>query len=1285
MPTKTPKTPKKPKKQSRKGVSKSAGRGAAGKPSANCVANGQKGVVDAKRLYGGFIRAGNKEGRDGFPLCSWPKKLAATPSAKAVLGASGPTQVEMIGLAAAEISRGAKGSAAVLELLVNMLLRRALPLSPDALAELLEGIVKGNAFRVSAPVVANFLERWCKTGEMNARLVTAIRAYRTSLSDEFDRKAKERLLSLLGTAKKPSAAGAKSAAPEPAPTLSPAALDRLTDELVKSLPRDAYMATHLRGAGKLDEVAAMPPADVAEVVGRLADRLVAAVRKVDRAISDGNVGQSTWSHDGGPAMSLALQRLLARTLPLRPDVIAALCRTAVRSDDAVEPVWMYGSIKQIVRTVETAAEHGRLVGEAALAAEELRGALARTPGGEASRLAERMKRATEAAGGAAPMGAGERKGRAPEQSMLERALLTRESLRADGEWLFDRLLGAKIMPAAEDERGAVAFSTDGMGADADILGAVNERLRSVASRYASDEEKLAGPLVTVLRGSPGRAAAIAAACGAAMSRAAIRYEYNSARSNRFHNGLNSLVQAAPRLMAAAAKQTTPPDAGDLAEACHALSVLREPEFIVCDWGGAAKAAAAAAGPILARGARPPERLLVALLRLRERVARSMYHRNAVREFDAALGIAPDFCTDLGERWSDRMYQDLRAMPAGRRADWGALLRHCSLASGGQPSAKWLKPAAELLERITPAAVEAALAEWFSLVGKPRPPWPNGKVEGRDSSVPSDRGADVLKGLAWCASALDSPGAAQALGDLAMACYKMVPGVGARCIKPGTAAVWALSQMTVPEALGQLSRVRQLVKFGTAKKVLDGALDKLAKRLNMTTDELHEIAVPDFGLERGGVMREEAGDFTLELAIDGSATDLRVLDEKGAARKSVPDAVKKEHKATLAALKQAGADIDKMLAAQKDRLERLYHDQRSWPAPVWRARYLDHPLVGALAGRLIWSFTRDGRTTEALPIGGGLVDCRGKAFEPRDSDSVTLWHPVSADPSQVQAWRSLLEERRIVQPFKQAHREIYLLTDAERRTRIYSNRFAAHIIKQGQLHALCQQRGWKHALYVMDSGEPPMLHLPKWNLYAHYMVDPIGDDTYGTAGASAYLQTDQVAFTRTPRGERLPLEEVPALVFSEAMRDVDLFVAVASVGNNPEWHDGGPEAQFRNYWWDYGFGDLAESGRSRREVLGRLLPRLGIGGVCELQERFLRVKGKLRTYRIHLGSGNILMEPNDEYLCIVPGARAEPAGERVFLPFEGDRTLAIILSKALMLVEDDKITDPTITRQIRRKK
>ena len=74
-----------------------------------------------------------------------------------------------------------------------------------------------------------------------------------------------------------------------------------------------------------------------------------------------------------------------------------------------------------------------------------------------------------------------------------------------------------------------------------------------------------------------------------------------------------------------------------------------------------------------------------------------------------------------------------------------------------------------------------------------------------------------------------------------------------------------------------------------------------------------------------------------------------------------------------------------------------------------------------------------------------------------------------------------------------------------------------------------------------------------------------------------------------------------------------------------------------------------------------------------------VRGDLRTYRIHLGSGNILMAPDDQYLCIV-AARDGRAG-KLFLPFDDDPVLSVILSKAFLLADDTKITDPSITRQI----
>ena len=162
-----------------------------------------------------------------------------------------------------------------------------------------------------------------------------------------------------------------------------------------------------------------------------------------------------------------------------------------------------------------------------------------------------------------------------------------------------------------------------------------------------------------------------------------------------------------------------------------------------------------------------------------------------------------------------------------------------------------------------------------------------------------------------------------------------------------------------------------------------------------------------------------------------------------------------------------------------------------------------------------------------------------------------------------------------------------------------------------------------------------------------------------------------------------MDQIPPLVLSEVMRDVDLFVGVSSVGNDPAWADGGPEGRFRNYWQDYAFGDLGETAKTRAAVLTRLLPRLQIAGRCHLDGKFLVVRGDLRTYKIHLGNGNILMEPNDHYLCIVPGRSDDSQSTDLFLPFEGDRMLAIILSKAFLLADDRAIKDASIVSQIKR--
>lgn len=648
----------------------------------------------------------------------------------------------------------------------------------------------------------------------------------------------------------------------------------------------------------------------------------------------------------------------------------------------------------------------------------------------------------------------------------------------------------------------------------------------------------------------------------------------------------------------------------------------------------------------------------------------------------------------GEAWSDAALADLEELPTEQKPHWLKLLNACIKATGSAPTSKWLKLAETLMNEVGFAQFRQAVLKWFPLVDKPRTQrierW--GEYQPDPNYLIDPVNADVLKGLVWLCAQQEDKEIARALTALAVSAYRKVPFLGPRCVRVGNACVWALGAMPGADGVGQLALLKVKVKNRPAQKGIEKALDTAAKRIGLPRAEIEELAVPTYGLDEVGSCQEQLAGFTAELIVTGTTSvELRWLKPDGKRQSSAPQAVKEQHPEELKELNQAVKDIRKMLPAQATRIENLYLEQKRWPLATWRERYLDHPLVGTLARRLIWKFTNGDRVASGVWLNGQIAGADGQTLEwLNEGTEVELWHPLYETSAGIMRWRELLAEHQVQQPFKQAHREIYLLTDAERTTQVYSNRFAAHIIKQHQFHALCGARGWKNRLRMgFDSTfEPANRELPLWKLQAEFWVEGAGENDFTEAGSFLYLSTDQVRFYATndtgiPHAEPLDLSLVPPLVFSEIMRDVDLFVGVASVANDPTWFDGGPDLRYQGYWTSYSFGDLSETAKTRQQVLESLIPRLKIADRCRLTDKFLVVRGDVRTYKIHLGSSNILMEPNDQYLCIVAGPSRVFGGSRdtVFLPFEGDNTLSLILSKAFLLAEDWKITDPTILRQI----
>ncbi|MET8835934.1 DUF4132 domain-containing protein [Micromonospora sp. NPDC004540] len=489
---------------------------------------------------------------------------------------------------------------------------------------------------------------------------------------------------------------------------------------------------------------------------------------------------------------------------------------------------------------------------------------------------------------------------------------------------------------------------------------------------------------------------------------------------------------------------------------------------------------------------------------------------------------------------------------------------------------------------------------------------------------------------------------------------------------------AVEDFPTPEALAALRAARGVARHKGVLKQLDRELQRIDRALG----DRPEVAfrLPDLGFGLDGVRTVTVGGYDAVITLSPDV-DLTWRRADGRALASVPAAVRRDHADTVKELRDLVKQARGQLVTVARSLELGFTAGATLPYRRWRDELAANGLGWNVVRRLIWEVPEaSGGWRAVLPTDDGFADLSGTPVPAPEPDAeIRLWHPLNTSAEEIRGWRDEFTGRELRQPFKQAFREVYLLTPAELETETYSNRFAAHIVHYRQLYALMKGRGWACSrLGPWDGGDTDDAYrvLPGGAWRVGLRHDYRDQQPDGIECAS----TDRVWFDRRVGGawRTAPLSDVPAIVLSEALRDVDLFVSVTSIAADPHWMDRGDD-RYADYWRDASLAELTATAQARRSALERIIPRTKLADRCELTDRHLVVRGQLSTYRIHLGSANILMEPGNTYLCIVPSRRGPH--EPVFLPFEDDR-LALILSKAFLLADDDRITDPSIVAQLR---
>ncbi len=438
--------------------------------------------------------------------------------------------------------------------------------------------------------------------------------------------------------------------------------------------------------------------------------------------------------------------------------------------------------------------------------------------------------------------------------------------------------------------------------------------------------------------------------------------------------------------------------------------------------------------------------------------------------------------------------------------------------------------------------------------------------------------------------------------------------------------------------GQMKRKNELSAAATALKNLSvnaGYSGVMRLTMQMEAKITDDIAAM--------FSKQKVVDVVMRLVVndDGKAEIECEKDKKPL--KSVPARLKTVER--VVELNHARKMISEQYRRTRDCFENAMETRSMFTAKELSGLY-DNPALGGVVKKLL--FMKGDKIGFFSP--GKLTDYAGVKTALSQTDELRVAHPFDLyKDGHWHDYQRLVFEGRIKQPFKQVFRELYLKTEEENGL-MYSPRYAGNQIRPKQTLGILSSRGW---IANYEEGLQKVCY--KDNIVATLWAQA---DWFSPADVEDPA-VEKVIFFDRKTGEQLKIKDIPDIIFSEVMRDIDLVVSVA----HSEKTD--PEAS----------GSTIEM---RKELAALTTELFKLKNVTFGKTHAL-IKGERSDYTVHLGSGVVHTQGGAMIAVIAVHSRQRG---RVFLPFaDDDPKTSEVITKILMFAEDAKIKDPAIISQI----
>ena len=393
--------------------------------------------------------------------------------------------------------------------------------------------------------------------------------------------------------------------------------------------------------------------------------------------------------------------------------------------------------------------------------------------------------------------------------------------------------------------------------------------------------------------------------------------------------------------------------------------------------------------------------------------------------------------------------------------------------------------------------------------------------------------------------------------------------------------------------------------------------------------------------------QTVGDIEIMIHVDENGKSALQCKKDGKLLKSIPAKYKKNE--TVLQYQTVVKKLKEQYSRTRQMMEQAMEDRTSFE--VWEFLELNqNPIVRPITEPLVVRTVDEQAVHLGFLTKDGIMDCAGTIFPVKPKDQIYIAHPFDLYRSgHWHEYQKLLFEKQLKQPFKQVFRELYVKLDEEL-NKHHSMLFSGNQIQPQKTVGVLRGRRW-----VADYEDGLQKVYYKENIVAciYAMAD------WFSPSDTEAPTLEYVVFSDRKTGKSLKIKEIPDIIYSEVMRDVDLAVSVA--------HAGGVDPETSH-----------STVEMRRAIVTCSLALFQTKNV-RFEGSHAIIDGKLGQYTVHLGSG-VVHQIGNAMLFVVP-VHAQHRG-RIFLPFvDDDPKTAEIVSKILLFAEDTKIKDPKILEQI----